>query len=219
MKRFNLVRIMKQFIITSVAVLSATVAVYAQDVNKNNAQGQREGVWIGYFPKTNNVKYEGTFKNGKEVGTFKFYADEPEKKLVATKEFKIDGSVYTIFYNGKKKMSEGSYIGKKKEGIWKTYHFDGQSIMAEEPYVNDKVHGMKKVYYPSGKLAEELEYKNGVEDGVSNQYAENGVKIKETQYKNGILDGKIIIRDEKGKVTDEAKYVNGNLIVPKKDAK
>ncbi|SEH77139.1 Antitoxin component YwqK of the YwqJK toxin-antitoxin module [Paenimyroides aquimaris] len=210
---------MKQYILTSLTVLASVVAVYAQDVNKTNAQGEREGTWIGYYPNTNYVKYEGTFKNGKETGTFKFYADEPEKKLVATKEFKADGSVYAVFFNGKKKMSEGVYVNKQKEGIWKTYHFDGQSVMAEEPYTNDKVHGIKKIYYPSGKLSEEIEYKNGIEDGISNQYAENGVKIKETQHKNGILEGKIIIRDETGKITDEAKYVNGKLIVPKKDKK
>ena len=210
---------MKQYIITSLAVLAASTAVYAQDVNKTNAQGKREGVWIGYYPKTNYVKYEGTFKDGKEIGIFKFYADEPEKKLIATKEFKADGSVYAIFYNGKKKMSEGLYVNKLREGIWKVYHVDGQNIMSEEPYKNDKIHGVKKGYYISGKLSEELEYKNGVEDGISNQYAENGVKIKETQYVNGNLEGKIIIRDETGKITDEAKYVNGKLIVPKKNTK
>lgn len=210
---------MKQYIIASLAVLAASTAVYAQDVNKTNAQGKREGIWVGYYPKTNYVKYEGTFKNGKEAGTFKFYADSAEKKIIATKEFKADGSVYTIFFNGKKKMSEGVYIDKKKEGIWKIYHVDGQHIMAEEPYTNDKLHGIKKGYYISGKLSEELEYKNGIEDGIANQYAENGVKIKETQNKNGILDGKIIIRDETGKITDEAEYVNGKLILPKKTAK
>lgn len=193
--------------------------VYAQDVNKNNAQGQKEGVWVGYYPKTNNIKYEGTFKNDKEQGIFKFYADSNEKKVIATKEFKADGSVYAIFYNGKKKMTEGIYINKQKEGIWKIYHVDGQNVMSEEPYKNDKINGIKKVYYLSGKLSEEVEYKNGIEDGISNQYAENGVKIKETQYKNGVLDGKIIIRDQTGKITDEAKYVNGSLIKPKKEAK
>ncbi len=210
---------MKQYILTSLTVLASSVAVYAQDVNKTNAQGQREGVWVGYYPQTNFVKYEGTFKNGKETGTFKFYADEPEKKLIATKEFKADGTVYTVFYKGKKKMSEGLYVNKLREGIWKIYHVDGETVMAEEPYKNDKINGVKKAYYSSGKLSEELEYKNGVEDGISNQYAENGVKIKETQYVNGNLEGKIIIRDTNGKVTDEAEYVNGKLIVPKKNSK
>ncbi len=119
---------MKQYIIMSMAVLAASTAVYAQDVNKTNAQGKREGVWVGYYPKTNYVKYEGTFKDGKETGTFKFYADEPEKKLIATKEFKADGSVYAIFFNGKKKMSEGLYVNKLREGLWKVYHIDGQHI-------------------------------------------------------------------------------------------
>lgn len=210
---------MKQFIITSIALLSVSAAIYAQDINKTNAQGQREGVWVGYYPQTNNLRYEGTFKNGKETGTFKFYADEPQKKLVASKEFKADGTVYTVFYNGNKKMSEGNYIDKKKEGIWKIYHFDGQTVMAEESYKNDKLHGIRKAFYASGNISEEVEYKNGIEDGITNQYAENGVKIKETQYKNGSLDGKLIIRDVEGNITDEAKYVNGKLILPEKDSK
>lgn len=210
---------MKKYIVTAFLFLTTITATFAQDVNKTNAQGNKEGSWIGYYPNSKTVKYEGTFKNGKEVGTFKFYADEPNKKLIASKEFKADGSVYTIYYNGKKKMSEGIYINKLKEGVWKTYHFDGVQVMADEPYKNDKLNGIKKVYYPSGKLSEEIEYKNGIADGIAYQYAENGVKIKETQNKNGILDGKIIIRDDTGKITDEAKYVNGNLILPKKATK
>ncbi len=210
---------MKQYMFTALAVVSASIAVYAQDVNKTNTNGQREGNWIGYYSKTNNVKYEGTFKNGKEIGVFKFYADEAEKKLIATKEFKADGSVYSIFYNGKKKMSEGVYINKSKEGVWKIYHKDGQNVMSEEPYKNDKLHGIKKAFYVSGKLSEELQYKNGIEDGIANQFSENGVKIKEANYKNGILEGKLIIRDANGKITDEAEYVNGKLIVPKNKSK
>lgn len=205
---------MKRYIIAAFTLL--TTAIYAQDINRVNAQGQREGAWIGYFPQTNHLRYEGSFKNGKEIGVFKFYADEPVEKLVATKEFKQDGSVFTIFYNGKKKMSEGNYINKKKEGIWITYHFDGVSIMAEETYKNDQLHGMKKVYYPSGNLSEEIEYKNGIEDGISVQYSENGVKIKETQYKKGVLDGPIIIRNAEGEIIDQDEYVDGKLMQSKK---
>lgn len=219
LKHNNKLKKMKQFLITSMLLISASTAVFAQEVNKMNAQGQKEGSWVGYYPKTNNIKYEGTFKNGKESGTFNFYADSGEKKLIATKEFKADGTVYSIFYSGKKKISEGVYVNKLKEGIWKVYHADGKSVMSEEPYKNDKLNGIKKAYYISGNLSEEVGYKNGVEDGIWNQYAENGVKIKETQYKNGILDGKLIIRDQNGKVTDEAKYVNGSLILPKKTTK
>jgi antitoxin component YwqK of YwqJK toxin-antitoxin module len=209
---------MKQYIITAVAVVSAT-AIYAQDINKTDANGKRTGAWIGYYEKTNNIKYEGTFKDGVEVGMFKFYADSPEKKVMATKEFKADGSVYAVFYNGKKKMTEGVYINKKKEGVWKIYHINGTSVMTEEPYKNDKLHGVKKVYYISGALSEEIEYNNGVEDGKSIQYAENGVKIKETSYKNGTLHGKLIIRDADGKITDENEYVNGILIKDKNQKK
>lgn len=200
-------------------LISTVATVLGQNVNKTNAQGQKEGNWIGYYSGTNNIKYEGTFKNGKETGTFNFYADAAEKKLIATKEFKPDGTVLTVFYNGKKKLSEGVYVNKLKEGIWKIYHVDGKSVMSEEPYKNDKLNGIKKAYYLSGNLSEEIEYKNGVEDGIWNQYAENGVKIKETQYKNGMIDGKVIIRDINGKITDEIKYVNGSLIVPKKTTK
>lgn len=205
---------MKKYLITAALIVAFSKTVFAQNVNQTNTQGLKEGIWQGNY-KSNNLKYEGSYNNGIESGVFTFYADAPEKKIIATKDFKADGTVHSIFYNGKKKMSEGIYINKLKEGVWKIYHVDGQHIMAEEPFKNDKLHGIKKGYYISGKLAEEIEYKNGIEDGIANHYAENGIKVKETQYKNGVLDGKIIIRDEKGQITDEAKYVNGSLIVPK----
>ena len=70
--------------------------------NQLNANGNRHGLWKGYYEDTKYLKYEGTFNDGKEVGTFTFYDNTKVKKIVATRDFTSkDGSCYTIVFNGK----------------------------------------------------------------------------------------------------------------------
>lgn len=178
--------------------------------NKVNAQGKKEGKWTGYYENTNNLRYEGSFMNGQEQGVFTFYADEPKKKIIATRDFsKGGGNAYTVYFENGKKTSEGNYKNKKKEGKWQFFHKGGEKLMSEEYYINDQIEGVKKVYYPSGKISEEIVYKNGMQNGYSYQYAENGVKLREENYKDGVQHGKAIYRDINGKIIREGEYKNG----------
>ena len=52
--------------------LSLTTLV-AQGVNQVDANGERDGLWQKFYEGTSQLRYEGTFQHGKEVGTFKFY--------------------------------------------------------------------------------------------------------------------------------------------------
>ena len=45
------------------------------DYNKLNSNGQKQGVWKGFYSDSKRLRYEGTFENGKEVGLFNFYDD------------------------------------------------------------------------------------------------------------------------------------------------
>lgn len=204
-------------IINSILVMAFFISVTASaQENRKNDLGQREGKWTGYYEGTNNLKYEGTFSNGVEQGEFIFYADEPGKVIIATRNFSQgNGNAYTVFYDGKgKKMTEGNFLNKKKEGKWITYHQGGKNIMSEEYYVNGELHGLKKVFYPDGKMSEEINYQNGIQNGYSYQYAENGVKLREEFYVNGAQHGKAVYRDGSGKVVSEGEYDNGKKIGP-----
>ena len=187
--------------------------LYAQDtINKNDPQGLKHGYWRGFYEDTKNLRYEGKFENGKEIGTFKFYDNTKKKKLISTRKFEFNGVAYTTVYNGNFKVSEGKTINKKREGKYLTYHYLQEIVMNEENYKNDLLHGLKKVFYKSGEIAEESMYENGKRNGFYKKYAENGIIMEESNYIKGESHGKAIFRDALGNITSEGNYEKGKSV-------
>lgn len=189
-------------------------AIFAQDkINQLDENGNKHGAWKGYYDDTKNLKYEGEFKHGKEVGIFTFYDNTKVKKIVATRDFTAnDGSCYTIVFNGKHKVSEGKLVNKIQEGEWKYYHLRSDTIMNLENYKNGKLHGTKKVFYNTGLIAEETTYEDGVKHGPYKKVAENGVVLEETNYKNGKYHGPAIFREAASGKYTEGQYKNGKSV-------
>ncbi|HWS60763.1 MAG TPA: hypothetical protein VN182_07520 [Flavobacterium sp.] len=190
-----------------------SIMMFAQsDYNKFDEKGNKNGLWKGYYTDTKNLKYEGTFEHGKEVGVFTYYNNTKTKTVVATREFNInDNSAYTIFYDQlKNKVSEGKVINKLYEGQWKYYHKASKQIMAIEMYSKGKLEGLRSVYYPNGKIAEEILYKNDHKNGPYKKYTESGIIIEESNYNNNQFDGIAIFRDaDDGSIISKGKFVNG----------
>lgn len=190
-----------------ILILVTTSLISIAQENQFDSNGKRHGLWKGNYEKTNNLRYEGTFEHGKEVGLFKFYADLKNKQLMATRDFSKDGvSCYTVFYNGKFKVSEGDLVNKKPEGLWKYYHLRSDKVMTLENYKKGKLEGEKNVYYPNGQLAEKSFYKNNLLEGKYVKYAENGKLIEESIYKNGELHGTAIFYDGEGNRLVKGEY-------------
>jgi len=186
-------------------------SIFAQDINKLDANGKKHGLWKGIYEESKRPRYEGTFEHGKEIGTFKFFDDTAVGTVIATREFNPkDNSCYSIVYNQKgNKVSEGKLVNKLYEGEWKYYHEDSKVIMTTENYVNGKLNGIRKVYYPSGAIAEEANYKDGKKDGSYKKYDEKGIVLEETQYKNGEFDGLAIFRNPKNVIVAKGMFVKG----------
>ncbi|WP_187347464.1 toxin-antitoxin system YwqK family antitoxin [Flavobacterium piscinae] len=189
-------------------------AIFAQDrINQLDANGNKHGIWKGYYEDTKNLKYEGEFKHGKEVGVFTFYDNTKVKKVVATRDFSAnDGSCYTIVFNGKHKVSEGKLVNKVHEGEWKFYHLRSDTIMNLENYKNGKLHGIKKVFYNTGLIAEESNYINGIKDGPYKKVAENGIVLEESFFKNGQYHGQAIFREAAGGKYTVGEFKNGKSV-------
>lgn len=185
--------------------------VFAQEFNKLDEKGLKNGFWKGIYEESKRPRYEGTFDHGKEIGIFKFFDDTKAGTVIATREFNsIDNSCYTIFYNQKKnKVSEGKLVNKLLEGEWKYYHEDSPLIMTTEFYVNGKLNGVRKVFYKSQKMAEETTYKNGIKVGSYKKYAENGIILEETIYKNGEYDGLAVFKNAENGIVAKGLFKNG----------
>jgi antitoxin component YwqK of YwqJK toxin-antitoxin module len=187
--------------------------IQSQNINnKLDDKGNKNGPWKGFYSDTKNPKYEGTFEHGKEVSVFTFYDNTKTKIILATREFNpIDNSAYTIFYDQlKNKVSEGKVVNKLYEGQWKYYHKASKTVMTIENYSNGKLEGLRSVFYPSGKIAEEILYKNNLKNGIYKRYTETGIIIEETNYKNDQFDGLAIFRDaDDGTIVSKGKFVNG----------
>jgi len=188
-----------------------STAALAQDFNKLDANGKKDGLWKGTYEISKRPRYEGTFSHGKETGLFKFFDDTKKGDVVATRDFSAnDGSAYTIFYDqNKNKVSEGKVIGKNYEGEWKYYHKASKVIMITENYKNGKLEGLRTVFYPNSKIAEEMTYKNGLKEGIYKSFGQNGSPLELTTYKNNQYEGDAVFYDVDGAVASKGKFVNG----------
>ncbi len=187
--------------------------IQAQNLyNKLDDKGNKDGLWKGVYEDTKNPKYEGTFEHGKEVGIFTFFDNTKTKRIIATREFNSkDNSAFTIVYDQlKNKVSEGKVVNKLYEGQWKYYHKASKMVMTIENYSKGNLEGLRSVFYPSGKIAEEINYKNNQKNGFYKRYTEAGIIIEESNYKNDQFDGLAIFRDpDDGNIVSKGKFVNG----------
>jgi antitoxin component YwqK of YwqJK toxin-antitoxin module len=181
----------------------------AQKINQFNADNKRTGVWKKYH-SNKRIRYEGRFKDGKEVGVFKFYDITDSKKPTIIKVFSKDSKKIEVqFYSLKGVLqSEGFFIDRKRVGKWNYYFLDGK-IMSEEFYVNGKLDGKLINYYPNGKSAEISMYKNGLKNGKSQKYSSKAILIELITFQNGKPNGLAKYFELNGNLKETGTYKNG----------
>ena len=173
-------------------ILINTLPSFAQaEVNQTDAQGNRHGLWKKLYPGTKQLRYEGVFEHGKEVGTFKFYCEDCKKRPSVVKEFNPENSIAEVkYYTIKGKLvSEGKMDGKNRIGEWLFYPEKTSNVLTREHYKAGMLDGLKVTYYPNGKITEERNYINGLLEGPNNYYSPEGILLKKLQYKNNVLVG------------------------------
>ncbi|MBQ0116542.1 MAG: hypothetical protein KBS98_01355 [Flavobacterium sp.] len=176
--------------------------------NTTDTAGNKQGLWTGYHKGTNNLRYEGSFKDNKEVGVFKYYDDTKAKVVIATREFNAkDGSNYTIFYDQTGNVvSEGKIVNKEKEGVWKIYHKASKAVMSLENYSKGKLVGENKVFYKDGKILEIRNFKDGVLNGLYSKYSVEGKLLEQYTYIDGKIQGEATYYNTDGQVYSNGLY-------------
>ena len=184
----------------------------AQKINQFNANNQRIGVWKKYHPNKR-IRYEGRFKDGKEVGVFKFYDITDSKnpttiKIYSRNSNKVDVRFYTV--KGVL-QSKGVFVDRKRAGKWE-YYFPNGKVMSEEFYVDGKLDGKLTNFYPNGKPTEISMYKNGLKNGESQKYSSKGILIELITYQNGKPNGIAKYFELNGNLKEIGTYNNGKRV-------
>lgn len=189
-------------------MLFYTASSFSQmQLNQTDTQGKPHGLWKKYYDNSKQLRYEGRFEDGKEVGEFKFYCEDCKENPVAIKIFNENNDIAEVKYFTKGKIvSEGKMDGKDRIGEWITYHKDGKTPMVRETFKEGKLDGKKIIYYPNGQVTEEQTFKMGVKEGENLFYSPDGIVIKKLFYKDNMLDGKVFYYDGYGNLVIEGGY-------------
>ncbi len=196
-----------------VSVLLMFTNVFSQsEINQVDKNGKRHGIWKKFYKDSEQLRYEGEFNHGKEIGVFKFYCETCKSQPIIVKIFSENDSIADVkFYTKKGKLvSIGKMNGKKRIGEWLYYHEKSKNVMTREFYNSEgELDGIKTVYYPNTKIAEETNYKNGIKEGKNIYYSPEGVILKKLIYVNNELHGPATYYDAYGKVILEGSYKEG----------
>lgn len=190
--------------------LILTTCLAQNSVNQFDNNGERHGLWAKNYDGTDQKRYEGNFKNGKEIGTFKYYKLKDGKSVLsATKVFNElnDIAEVTFFTSDGKVVSKGKMDKKQFIGKWLYYHKNSNQLMIEEHY-NDVglLEGKRIVYYENGNVAEDTNYKNDKLNGVAKWFTKAKQNIRTITYLNGERNGLVINYDGKGNKVSEGYY-------------
>ena len=181
----------------------------AQNINLFDSNNKRTGTWKKYH-SNKKIRYTGQFKDGKELGVFKFYDITTSRKPVIIKTFyENSDSLFVQFYdlNGNLK-TEGVLNERKRVGLWKYFNKNG-TIMSQENYKNGLRHGEQFVFYLNGKITERSLFKKGLLDGTSSKYSSKGILIEEVVYKKGKENGLAKYFELSGAIKETGIYVEG----------
>ncbi|MFD1292719.1 toxin-antitoxin system YwqK family antitoxin [Lutibacter holmesii] len=184
-----------------------------ESINQVNESGAREGIWKKEYPN-GRIRYQGQFKNGKEIGVFKYYSIRSSKHPILIKTFSKENNLAeVVFYTENGVIeSKGVMDGKNRVGQWLYYHKDGVTILSEENYENGVLNGVSKTFYKTGKPTEILYYKNGKLHGNMQRFADNGVLIDDVNYVDGKLNGLAKFYNLKGELIYTGMYKNDEKI-------
>lgn len=184
--------------------------INAQRINQFDKNKKRTGVWKKYYPNKR-IRYIGQFKEGKEVGTFKFYNIKNSKfpDIIKVFDNNSDSVSVSYFYNNGELKVKGKLLSRKKVGRW-LYYFRNRRKFSVETYKDGMLHGEFLVYFKkTGKIAERSKYKDGLLDGVSKKFTDSGILIEEVIYKKNLPNGLAKFFDLKGNLKEKGIYKNG----------
>ncbi len=169
-----------------------------------------KGMKQGKFRKTDKngkTVYEGTFRNDKPIGTFKYY--DEDGALTAISLFSRDGKSCntTMYHRNGNVWVKGKYKSQERDSVW-TFFSSDTVLVSREAYVGGKKEGKSITYFVNGKVAEEYTFKGNIQEGPWKQYDSDGTLKAEGTYLKGCLEGIVTYYCPAGQKRIVANYHN-----------
>ena len=193
------------------------------------------------FYENGQSKYTGNFKDGEQVGLWKFYFDSGQLRSKGTfKNGKPDGLIEQYYENGQLQSKKNYKDGQILDQLMESFYDDGR-LWKRENYKDGLLYGIYEVYdsdkrkkIDSKRLQSKDNYKKGKMHGIceffysegdqiicSRTTYQDGKRIEEsTFHQNGLLKFKIIgdhsnytqeCYDENGKFTSKFMLKDGKF--------
>ncbi len=91
--------IKQKLILGLIFTIILTLGHAQKSVNQFDKEGERHGLWTKNYHQTDQKRYEGVFKNGKEIDSFKYYTLSKGKSILsAIKVFNENDSLADITF-------------------------------------------------------------------------------------------------------------------------
>ena len=126
-----------------------------------------------------------------------------ETKVVSKVKPKIEKTYYP---NGKVEF-ERRYLSGGLEGI-KQFYENGH-VKIEAAFKNGKADGITRLYYPSSKLEQVSNMKEGIDEGRQETYYESGELLSEVNFKNGKEEGEYKVYYKSSALESIRNFKNG----------
>jgi len=180
---------MKNYIKNIVIFLLFTANVLAQTNTAVNPNG------FNTFKYPNGrVSSEGMYRNGKPDGYWKTYYPTGILQSEGNRVNALLDSTWVFYTQTGDTLDIINYrLGKKSgyryqyETVTERNQVSKHYLKSKELYLDDKLEGPAYYFYPSGKIRQVINHKNGKKQGASREYDENGTVITLYGFHNDIM--------------------------------
>ncbi len=163
--------------------------VFAQ--NTTSPEGRKVGPWVITGAESSKPGYaddakveEGTYENGRKVGSWKMYFPSGKIKSEITYINGRPKGPYKTYYENGNVEEQGNWALNKQTGSFKRYHENGQVSQQFTFNESGKRDGVQKYFHENGQLMIEGSWNGGKEDGEIKEYFEDG-SVKSIRVFNG----------------------------------
>jgi antitoxin component YwqK of YwqJK toxin-antitoxin module len=189
--------------------LSLSSQAQSRAINQRDDQGRRHGLWKKTY-SSGKLRYQGQFKHGVPVDTFRHYFDNGQLRTLNV--FRGRSGTCMSYQYGEDKLLAGMglYRDKKKDSVWTFFDRDS-NVVAREAYDRGQRQGPSKKYFENGQLAEITHYEKDQKEGPWKQFYQDGTLKSKAHYRGGKLRGEATFFHPNGRPRLKGKYVAGKM--------